>query len=184
MTTIQQAEAFVTTDAMVTQVLPGHDPAAALKAAEDYARQRIKLGDTLQAMRDQGRISSPELRAGHEIALVIAWTEGDARPLIRSQFSERLAASTGTGSAAIAMLDAETLRYGPWRLWAIALRVTPHGTMLDLTRLLAVEGWGIRQAANRMKLDQRRALALLRRSLHRYATLGGWAHGADPEVMT
>lgn len=183
MTTIQQAPAFVTTDAMVTQVLPDHDPAAALKAAEDYARQRIKLGDTLQALRDRGRITSPELRAGHEIAMVIAWTEGDCRPLVRSQFAERLAATAGGVSLEVVMLDAEALRFTPWRLWAIAYPVTPQTSMLDLTRLLAVEGYGIRQAANRTKLDQRRALALLRRSLHRYACLGGWAFGTDPETI-
>lgn len=182
--TIEQAPAFVTTDAMVHQVLPQHDPAAALAAAEAYARQRVKLGDTLQAMRDRGRITGPELRAGHEIAMVVAWTEGDCRPLVRSQFSERLAASTGGGSVEVAMLDAETLRYGPWRAWASTYPVNRAGATLEaLTRLAAVEGLGIRQCRQRLRMENTRVWKLLRRSLHHYASLGGWATGPNPEPL-
>lgn len=184
MSTIQQQPGWVTTDALVHQVLPEHDAQAALLAAEEHHKQRRRFVDTVQGLRDRGRITAAETRAAQEIALIIAWTEGDMRPLVRSQFRERLASSTSGGNLWLAMIEAEQARYAPWKAYAEGYPVNRAGTSLAaFTRLLVVEGLGLRKAAVWASVWDRRALPLLRRSLHYYAAGAGWAEGEGPEPL-
>lgn len=186
---------FVTTDALAARAAaawhrrhrpgtppPPYDPDEAARAAEALARSREFRADRLLLLRDRRRITAAELRAAHEIALVAAWIAGGFAPLARTQFRERLAASTGEAEGAMwwALLEAEHTRYAPWRAWAAGFPVRPGATLDDLTRMVAVENLGVRQVARRLRMDQRRVLALLRRSLHRYACLAGWQVGENP----
>jgi hypothetical protein len=180
-----QPEPFVTTEAQVAQwvgTTAAGDADARLSAFEAWDRRRGKTRDTLAALRERRCITAHELRAGHEIAMVVEWQSGAHAPIVRSQFRERLAedAYSGGGGLWLSLLEVEHTRYAPWREWADAYPVKAGKTLRDLTLLLAADGLGIRQAADAMHMDHRRAKALLRRSLHRYATIAGWQHGDAP----
>jgi hypothetical protein len=185
----EQPEPFVTTEAQVAQwagTAAAGDADARLSAFEAWDRRRGKLRDTLAALRERRCITAHELRAGHEIAMVVEWQNGAHGPTVRSQFRERLAEDaygSGGGGLWLSLLEVEHTRYAPWREWADAYPVKPGKTLRDLTLLLASDGLGIRQASDALHMDQRRALRLLRRSLHRYAVLAGWQSGDDPPVI-
>jgi hypothetical protein len=183
----EQPSAFVTTEAQVAQwvgTAAAGDADARLSAFEAWDRRRGKTRDTLAALRERRCITAHELRAGQEIAMVVEWQSGAHAPIVRSQFRERLAedAYSGGGGLWLSLLEVEHTRYAPWREWADAYPVKPGKTLRDLTLLLASDGLGIRQAADAMRMDQRRALALLRRSLHRYCIIAGWQVGEHPPV--
>jgi hypothetical protein len=181
---------FVTTDAQVAQwvgTAAAGDANARLSAFEAWERKRGLLRDTLAALRERRRITAHELRAGQEIAMVVEWQGGAFAPIVRSQFRERLAddAYGAGGGLWLSLLEVEHTRYAPWREWADAYPVKVGKTLRDLTLLLVADGLGIRQAADAMAMDQRRALALLRRSLHRYCVIASWQVGdAPPEIET
>lgn len=180
-----QPRPFVTTEAQVAQwagTAAAGDADARLAAFEAWDRTRCLTRDTLAFLRERRRITAHELRAGHEIAMVAEWQGGAYAPIARSQFRERLAADAygGSGGLWLSLLEVEHTRFAPWREWADAFPVCMGRTMRDLTMMLASDGLGIRQAANALRLDQRRVLALLRRSLHRYCTLAGWQVGDNP----
>lgn len=156
-----------------------YDPDAAARAAErarvEQDRRRAFLGDRLRGLLDAGTISKPEYRAASEIADLVAWEASGRIVMARSQFRERMAASADTLGLMALLEEAERTRYKPWRLWASAFPVKADRTLEDLTRAVVVQRLGMRQAANAFRMDQRRVVALLRRSLGCYAILAGWA---------
>jgi hypothetical protein len=180
-----QPAPFVTTEAQVAQwvgAAAAGDADARLSAFEAWDRRRGLLRDTLAALRERRRITAHELRAGQEIAMVVEWQSGAFAPIVRSQFRERLAddAYAGGGGLWLSLLEVEHTRYAPWREWADAYPVKVGKTLRDLTLLVVADGLGIRQASDALRMDQRRALRLLRRSLHRYCALAGWQMGEGP----
>jgi hypothetical protein len=160
-----------------------YDPEAAVRAAEGLARrvdrQRVMRADKLAGLRDAGKITPAEHRAGQEIRLIGEFVDGGRLPMVRSQFSERLASGgDGTGQM-VGIEEAERERFAPWRAWARRLpaRRLPQRsdeTLEDLTRLVVVRGKGVRQVADVLCIDQRNALARLRQSLAWYAQCAGW----------
>jgi len=176
---------FVTTEAMVTQVSGAspRSPEARLHAFEEWERTRCLTRDTLAGLRERRRVTALEVRAGHEIAMVVEWRAGGVHaPIVRSQFRERLAddAYDGGGTLWLSLLEIEHTRYAPWREWADAFAVKPQVSLRHLTLTIVADGLGVRQASDAMRMDQRRAVGLLRRSLHRYCTLAGWQSGENP----
>ena len=165
-----------------------YDPEAAVRAAEGLARrvdrQRIMRADKLAGLRDAGKITPAEHRAGQEIRLIVEFVEGGRLPMVRSQFSERLASGgDGTGQM-VGIEEAERERFAPWRAWARRLpaRRLPQRsdeTLEDLTRLVVVRGKGVRQVADVLRIDQRNALVRLRQSLGWYAEKAGWVRGEN-----
>lgn len=175
---------FVTSEAMVTQALGAEvrSPLQRLLDAERQAKRRELLSDRLVALRDGRRITAAEARAGSEIRMVCEWQAGAMQPVARSQFRERLAASAydSDGQLWLALIEIEHTRFAPWSEWAGAFAVKPERSLKDLTVRVAVDGLGIRQVADDLRMDGRRALALLRRALHRYCLSTGWQAGEHP----
>jgi hypothetical protein len=170
-----------------------YDPEAAVRAAEGLARrvvhQRVMRADKLAGLRDAGRITAAEHRAGQEIRMVVEFLDGGRMPMVRSQFRERLASgSDGTGEL-LSIEEAERERFGPWRAWARrhpARRLPQRSqeTLEDLTRLVVVKGRGVRQVADALRIDQRNALARLRQSLGWYVERAGWAGGENTRLTS
>jgi hypothetical protein len=170
-----------------------YDPEAAVRAAEGLARrvvhQRVMRADKLAGLRDGGRITAAEYRAGQEIRMVVEFLDGGRLPMVRSQFRERLASgSDGTGEL-LSIEEAERERFGPWRAWARrhpARRLPRRSdeTLEDLTRLVVVKGRGVRQVADALRIDQRNALARLRQSLGWYVERAGWAGGENTRLTS
>lgn len=160
-----------------------YDPEAAVRAAEGLARrvdrQRVMRADKLAGLRDAGKITPAEHRAGQEIRLVVEFVDGGRLPMVRSQFAERLAAG-GDGTGQMMWIEeAERERFAPWKAWArhLPARRLPRRsdeTLEDLTRLVVVRGRGVRQVADVLGIDQRNALARLRQSLRWYVECAGW----------
>lgn len=179
---------FVTTQATVVHALKGDVPCplTALLDAERLSSRRDLRADRLLALCERRRISRPEARAASEMRLIIEWEAGAMEPLARSQFRERLAASAygGSGELWLATMEAEHARYAPWRAWARETRVNAQGTAEDLTRRIVIDGQGLRQVEEDMRLRKDgRCLGWLRRSLHRYACLAGWQAGDEPPMI-
>jgi len=180
---------FVCSDGMAAAALARrtsrpYDPAQRLADAEAQSARRLLLRDRLSALRERRQITAPEAKAGREIEIMEMRRTAIDSPAVRTQLRERLASSTGRSleDLWLVLMEAEALRYGPWRDWAMAFPVQRKGTvtMETLTRMVCTDGLGVRQVADTIGQDWRRTLALLRRSLHRYATLGGWAEGENP----
>jgi hypothetical protein len=155
------------------------DPAAAALAAErhhrDMAERRHFLADRIQGLRDAGRLTFAQHRAAEEIGDLIVWHDSGKQIMSRSQFSERLAASTGGIAMQYLLEEADRLRFGPWCRWASDFPVkAPDRTLEHLVRVFISQGLGIRQLANTFAMDQRRAERLLVRGLSRYAAVAGW----------
>jgi hypothetical protein len=169
-----------------------YDPEAAVRAAEGLARrvvhQRVMRADKLAGLRDAGRITAAEYQAGQEIRMVVEFLDGGRLPMVRSQFRERLASgSDGTGEL-LSIEEAERERFGPWRAWARRLpaRRLPRRsdeTLVDLTFMFVVRGYGAQQVADALRIDRRNAVAQLRKSLGRYPQSPGWV-GAKNTRLT
>ena len=163
---------------------PTYDPEAALQAAEGAQRraERRLMSDKLAVLAEQGRIGPAQLRAAQEMRHVAEYAEGGRVPLVRSQLRERLpSGGDGTGEL-MAAEELVTVAWLPWRRYARRYPVAVDATLEDLTRRLVLDGKGIRQVANAIRIDQRRALRLLRRSLSHYAGLRGWPHAVAEEL--
>ena len=162
---------------------PAYDPDAALRAAEGAQRraERRLMSDKLAVLAEQGGIGPAQLRAAQEMRHVAEYAEGGRVPLVRSQLRERLpSGGDGTGEL-MAAEELVTSAWLPWRRYARRYPVAGDATLEDLTRRMVLEGKGIRQVANAIRIDQRRALRLLRRSLSHYAGLRGWPNAAAAE---
>lgn len=155
-----------------------YDPAAAAVAAERYRRhqdqRRAFQADRLRGLRDAGRLTQSQYRAAVEIADLVTWIESGKQVLARSQFSERLAASTSTVALHQLLEEAERLRYAPWRAWAGAFPVKADRALEHLVRAFVVQGMGVEQVGITFRMDRRRAERLLVRALARYADIAGW----------
>lgn len=138
------------------------------------AQRRAFQADRLRGLREAGRLSAAQYRAAVEIADLLQWLEAGKQVLARSQFSERLAASTSTVALHQRLEEAERLRYGPWRVWASEYPVKPGRSLEDLVRAFVMQGMGVEQAGRAFCMDRRRAEALLVRALGRYAAIAGW----------
>ena len=157
-----------------------YDPEAALHAAEGAQRraERRLRSDKLALLAEQGRLGQCEWRAAQEMRHVAEYAEGGRVPLMRSQLRERLpSGGDGTGEL-MAAEELVSVAYLPWRRYARRYPVAGDATLEDLTRRMVLDGRGLRQVANAIRIDQRRALRLLRRSLGHYAGLRGWASEA------
>lgn len=182
-----QSRPWVTSVAQVRQVVPKHDPEAALVEAEKLLAERLHVSDKLRGLHEQRRITTAEMCAAGEIGLMVEWIEGlgGVVPVARQQFRERMASSTTDAAETswLWKLELEHTRYQPWREWAQAYPVSAEGSMETLTRLFVVAELGVRQVADTLRVDQRRAERLLRRSLHRYAVLAGRQAGDSPPEL-
>jgi hypothetical protein len=159
---------------------PAYDPEASLVAAEAAQRrtERRLRSDKLALMAEQGKLPPCQWRAAEEMRYVAEYAEGGRVPLVRSQLRERLpAGGDGTGEL-LATEELVSMAYLPWRRYARRYPVARDATLEDLTRRLVLDGKGLRQVADAIRIDQRRALRLLRRSLGYYAGLRGWASEA------
>lgn len=159
---------------------PAYDPEASLDAAEAAQRraERRLRSDKLALMAEQGKLCPCQWRAAREMRHVAEYVHGGRVPLVRSQLRERLpAGGDGTGEL-LATEELVSMAYLPWRQYARGYPVTRDATLEELTRRVVLDGKGLRQVANAIRIDQRRALRLLRRSLGHYAGLRGWASGA------
>jgi hypothetical protein len=180
---------FVMSDGMAAAILARrtsapYDPERRLADAEAQAGRRLLLRDRLSALRERRQITAAEARAGREIEIMEMRATAIDSPSVRTQLRERLASSTGHSleDLWLLLMEAEVTRYGPWRDWAMAFPVQRRGqaTMETLTRMVCTQGLGLGQVSDKLGQDVRRTSALLRRSLHRYATLGGWQEGDNP----
>lgn len=158
------------------------NPDKAVLAAERHhervAQCRAFHKDRIRGLRDERRITVAQHRALEEIGDLIQWREDGKQVLARSQFSERLSASTGGVPIQHLLEEAERLRYLPWCAWAREYQVKPGRTLEDLVRAFAVQRWGLRQLANAFNMDQRRAERLLVRALAQYVAIAGWENEA------
>jgi hypothetical protein len=170
-----------------------YDPEAAVRAAEGLARrvvhQRVMRADKLAGLRDAGRITAAEHRAGQEIRMVVEFLDGGRMPMVRSQWAERLASGSNAAECLVYVEEAERERFAPWLAWARRLpaRRLPRRsdeTLVDLTRLVVVKGRGVRQVADALRIDQRNALARLRQSLGWYVERAGWAGGENTRLTS
>lgn len=171
------AEAAAIADACAVALARVEADAAARHAEAHHrhvAQRRAFQADRLRGLREAGRLTSAQYRAAVEIGDLLQWLEAGKQVLARSQFSERLAASTSTVALHQRLEEAERLRYGPWRAWAAAYPVKPGRSLEDLVRAAVVQGLGLRQLANAFAMDQRRAERLLLRALSRYVAIAGW----------
>lgn len=161
------------------------DPDAAARAAERFARdverKRAFLADRLLGLREARRLTQAQYRAAIEIGDMLAWLSAGKQILARSQFSERLAATTGGVTIQQHMEEVERLCYGPWRreMAAIWVKRDRSRTMEDLVRAFIVQRLGLRQLADIMRMDQRRVEERLRMALGRYAEIAGWEVAAN-----
>ena len=180
---------FVMSDGMAAAILARrtsspYDPERRLADAEAQSARRLLLRDRLSALRERRQITAAEARAGREIEIMEMRASAIDSPQVRTQLRERLASSTGCSleDLWLVLMEVEARRYGPWRDWAMAFPVQRRGdaTMETLTRMICTKGLGLRQVADALSIKDSRALPLLRRSLHRYATLGGWQEGDNP----
>lgn len=180
----EEARPWVTSLAAVRQVVPDHDPEAALRAVERLLKQRERQAGKLRGLRDSRRITGPELVAAHEIGIIVEWSETarSIAPLVRTQFRERLAGSTADVPELTWLWKLETshTRYEPWKEWARTQPVKGDATLADLTMLFVVEDLGLQQVADRLRMHRHRALRLLRSSLHHYAVRKGQQLGDHP----
>lgn len=183
----EEARPWVTSLASVRQVVPDHDPEAALRAVERLLRQRDRLAGKLRGLRDSRRITGPELVAAHEIGILIEWGQSvcSVAPMVRTQFRERLAGSTADVPELTWLwkLEANHTRFEPWREWARTQQVKADATLADLTVLFVVEDLGAEQVGLKLRMDRRRALRLLRQSLHDYAVRMGKQEGDHPPSL-
>jgi hypothetical protein len=169
-----------------------YDPEAAVRAAEGLARrvdrQRVMRADKLAGLRDAGKITPAEHRAGQEIRLIVEFVDGGRLPMVRSQFSERLASGgDGTGQM-VGIEEAERERFAPWKAWArrYPARRLPRRsdeTLVDLTFMFVVRGHGAQQVADALRIDRRNAVAQLRKSLGWYVQSPGLV-GAENTRLT
>ncbi len=157
---------------------------AAARAAELYYRhqdqRRAFQADRLRGLRDAGRLTPMQYRAAVEIGDLIQWIEAGKQVMARSQFSERLAASTSTIALHQSLEEAERLRYGPWRVWASAFPVKPDRSIEHLVRAFVAQGMGVEQVRITFRMRRERAAGLLVRALARYAAIARWEGGAIP----
>jgi hypothetical protein len=155
---------------------------AAARAAEQFHRhhdtRRAFQADRLRGLRDAGRITGPQYRAAVEIGDLIAWIEAGKQVMARSQFSERMAASTSTVALHQALEEAERLRFTPWRAWASVFPIKPDRSIEQLVRAFVVQGLGVEQAGITFRMDRRRAERLLVRALGCYVGIAGWDRDA------
>jgi hypothetical protein len=151
----------------------------AVRHHDAVSARRVFHADRLHGLRDAGRLTDAQYRAAVEIGDLLQWFEAGKQVLARSQFSERLAASTSTVALHQRLEEAERLRYRPWRAWAAAYPVKPGRSVEDLVRAFIVQGLGLRQLASAFRMDQRRAERLLLRALSCYAVTAGWEAGAN-----
>lgn len=159
---------------------PAYDPEASLDAAEAAQRraERRLRSDKLALMAEQGKLCPCQWRAAREMRHVAEYVHGGRVPLVRSQLRERLpAGGDGTGEL-LATEELVSMAFLPWQRYARRYPVARDATLEDLTRRLVLDGKGLRQVADAIRIDQRRAFRLLRRSLGYYAGLRGWASEA------
>lgn len=177
---------YVTSQASVVQAMgdAAPDPVRALLDAEGLHRRRALRADRLLGLHEARRITAPELRAGSEMRMVVEWQAGAFQPIAQSQLRERLVSSAydGDGQLWLTLTEVEHTRYLPWLDWARAVQVAKaaEATMATLVRHVVIEGLGLRQVEQKMRMRNGRALRCLRAGLHRYAAIAGWQAGDEP----
>lgn len=151
---------------------------AAVRAAEHHhrhvAQRRIFHADRLRGLLEKKRISSAQYRAAVEIGDLLQWFEAGKQILARSQFSERLAASTSSVALHQRLEEADRLRYAPWRRWAADYPVKEDRSLEDLVRAFVGQGMGVEQVGRAFRMRRERAEALLVRALGVYVAIARW----------
>lgn len=163
---------------------PAYDPEASLDAAEAAQRraERRLRSDKLALMAERGRLSRREWRAAQEMRHVAEYAHGGRLPLVRSQFRERLpSGGDGTGEL-VTMEELINDAYLPWLRYARRYAVTRTATLKCLVWPLVVGRKGLRQVANDIGIDQRRAERLARRGLSVWGDYRGWPNAAAEEL--
>lgn len=143
-------------------------------------RRLVLYRDALHALQEKGWLPDVSVEAGREIAkLREAVTRCASGPAMC-----RYGAPTMAGGGDMlppTLHEAYLTRYQPWADWARHQVIAPKAghTLLDLTLLVCVDGLGQRQAADRLRMNQRRLLRLLQDSLWWYVENAGWVPAAQ-----
>jgi hypothetical protein len=151
-----------------------------LLAAEGAARRRLSRGGLLP-LYESGRITPAELRAGQDMAMLREMTARHMQGAsLAARYGERGSPGGGDAVGGLPLRYADV--YVPWSRWASAWPVAQCGTvsLTDFVLLVAEAGNTLRQARGITGVHEVRGLGLLRRGLHRYAALAGWADGDAP----
>ena len=144
----------------------------AVNATPETLRHRqVRVVDELL---ERGKLTEEQRRAALEIAAV--WEAITCGLRVKVQNYQREVRGSGFEDWRPALITAFHERYVPWRDEAGAQAVRGQGslTVADLVFKLAVDNYGVRQAADSYKMDQRTVLNIVRESLYRYAEIGGW----------
>jgi hypothetical protein len=113
---------------------------------------------------------------------VAEFAHGGRLPLVRSQFQERLpSGGDGTGEL-LTMEELINDAYLPWLRYARRYSVTQTATLKCVVWPLVVGRKGLRQVANDIGIDQRRAERLARRGLSVWGDYRGWPSAAAEEL--
>jgi len=143
-----------------------------LAASPEAARCRPLQRDPLVMLGEDDVLTRRQVDAGQEIATVFQAITSAVAPRV-SAYGERLARGVAD-DLPVSLRLAYSNRYAPWRDWAGQQSATPRASLADLTLLVCVDGWGCRQVAQRLGMDQRTVKRRLQASLHGYCRLAGW----------
>ena len=146
--------------------------AAHLASVPEALRCRPLRRDPLVALAEAGALTRRHLEAGREIAAVYQAITAEVAPRV-SRFGERLPGAAGS-DLPVRLRLAYTNRYAPWRDWAGAQAATRRASLADMTLMVCVDGYGPRQVADLLRMDQRTVKTRLRESLHGYCRIAGW----------
>jgi hypothetical protein len=133
---------------------------------------RMLVASSAEKLFNRGGLGAEQLRAANEISRVFEKITAGlwARGADMSRVPGRSLSEDWPASVRRAYVE----RYSPWRDQASRHLCRHSTTVADLVLLLCVEGLGARQIADRVGMDQRTVLRLVRDSLYRYAEIGGW----------
>ena len=134
-------------------------------------------------MQLQGQLGIEQLRAAGEISKV--YEKLTAGLWARAADMSRVPGRSLNEDWPASLRRAYTERYAPWRDAAGLVLVKHRTSLFDLVAAFAIENRGPRQIADRVGMDQRRVLRLVRNSLYDYAERAGWVDhvGAPPAVL-
>lgn len=146
-------------------------------------RPRLRLRiDVFEVLEERGLLPEPSIRAGREIGRIAEAVTRGRCALARPGYGEQ--SSDDQDGIPASLRSAFRDRYEPWHGWARQQAVSRRSgySMLDITLLVCVEGLGQRQAADRLRMNQRRLLRALQDSLWWYVERAGWVQVSPAEA--
>jgi hypothetical protein len=141
---------------------------------------RKAASDVAQRMFDRGQMGAEQLQAAAEIARVFQAVGCE----LHCRTSRYGAVSGGSNDWPVLLGVAYRERYTPWRAEQSKI-IGPRGlTYCQLTFALVVDNEGPRQAADRLRVDQRTLKDAVCESLYRYAEIAGWIKLRNLPLLT